>query len=81
MARESEVEVTEMSSEMCSLPGVPGGGIEAMLGCLEGKREAAVAFGRMAVATTGAGATCVVVRRRVRGAVTFLAESDAMLGL
>lgn len=36
MARDSEVEVIEILSEMCSLDGVPGGLIEATLGCLEG---------------------------------------------
>lgn len=83
-AREKEVEATEMLSEICSLEGVPGGFMEAMLGCLEGNlvatfgKEGAALGIKGGVSILGVG---VATTRNVRGAVFLSGESVDAVGL
>jgi len=80
LARENDVDVTETLSEICSLDGVPGGFIEAILGCLDG--NLVVTFG-MAVAALGMGGGVSVVvvgvatTRNVLGAAAAVAAAVA----
>ena len=80
MARDTEVEVMEILSEIdtCSLEGVPGRFIDAMLGCREGILDV---VGRVGVAVGCGGGVSVLgvcTTRSVLGA--FLTTGDARIG-
>lgn len=75
LAREREVEVIDMLSEICSLVGVPGTLTEAILGCLDGMRGIG-GMGGMAVVVEAGGVSVfgVETTRNVLGVAFFMAS-------